>query len=52
MNTSARAFYRARGGDEVTFEMSDLEGGGQAMAVRYAWPDPAVLLNPGAARPV
>jgi GNAT superfamily N-acetyltransferase len=51
MNTPARAFYRARGGDEVTFEMSDLEGGGQAMAVRYAWRDPAVLLSPGAVRP-
>jgi GNAT superfamily N-acetyltransferase len=51
MNAPARAFYRARGGEEVTFEMSDLEGGGQAMAVRYAWRDPAVLLNPGADRP-
>jgi GNAT superfamily N-acetyltransferase len=51
MNEPARAFYRARGGEEVTFEMSDLEGGGQAMAVRYAWRDPRLLLNPGAARP-
>jgi GNAT superfamily N-acetyltransferase len=51
MNTPARAFYRARGGEEVEFEMSDLEGGGQAMAVRYAWRDLAVLLSPGATRP-
>jgi GNAT superfamily N-acetyltransferase len=51
MNKAARAFYRARGGEEVEVEMSDLEGGGQAMAVRYAWPDPTLLLNPGAARP-
>ena len=51
MNTPARAFYRARGGEEVEFEMSELEGGGQAMAVRYAWPDPTLLLSPGAARP-
>jgi GNAT superfamily N-acetyltransferase len=52
MNGPARAFYRARGGEEVTFEMSDLEGGGRAMAVRYAWSGPAALLNPGAVRPV
>jgi GNAT superfamily N-acetyltransferase len=51
MNSPARAFYRARGGEEVEFEMSELEGGGAAMAVRYAWPDPAVLLNPGVVRP-
>jgi GNAT superfamily N-acetyltransferase len=51
MNSPARAFYRARGGEEVEFEMSELEGGGEAMAVRYAWPDPAVLLNPGTVRP-
>jgi GNAT superfamily N-acetyltransferase len=50
-NAPARAFYRARGGAEVEFEVSELEGGGQAMAVRYAWPDPRLLLNPGAARP-
>jgi GNAT superfamily N-acetyltransferase len=51
MNEPARAFYRARGGEEVTVEMSELEGGGQAMAVCYAWPDPTVLLSRGAARP-
>jgi GNAT superfamily N-acetyltransferase len=51
MNTAGRAFYRAIGGQEVTFEMSDLEGGGEAMAVRYAWPDPAALVSRAAARP-
>jgi GNAT superfamily N-acetyltransferase len=51
INTPARAFYRARGGEEVELEMSELEGGGAAMTVRYVWPDPAVLVNPGVARP-
>jgi hypothetical protein len=51
MNTAGRAFYRAIGGQEAGEESSDLEGGGRAVAVRYAWPDPAVLVNRGVARP-
>jgi len=51
MNDAGRAFYRAIGGQQVGEELSDLEGGGTAVAVRYAWPDPTVLLNRGAARP-
>jgi GNAT superfamily N-acetyltransferase len=51
MNTAGRAFYRAIDGQEAGEELSDLEGGGRAIAVRYAWPDPTVLVNRGAARP-
>jgi hypothetical protein len=50
MNTAGRAFYRAIGGDEVGSELSELEGGGSAVAVRYAWRDPGVLVSRGAAR--
>jgi GNAT superfamily N-acetyltransferase len=51
INTAGRAFYRAIGGEEAGEELSDLEGGGQAVAVRYAWPDPAALVSRAAARP-
>jgi GNAT superfamily N-acetyltransferase len=51
MNAAGRAFYRAIGGEEAGQELSDLEGGGTAIAVRYSWPDPAVLVNRGLARP-
>jgi GNAT superfamily N-acetyltransferase len=51
MNAAGRAFYRALGGREAGEEPSDLEGGGTAIAVRYSWPDPAVLVNRGVARP-
>jgi GNAT superfamily N-acetyltransferase len=51
MNTAGRAFYRAIGGEEAGEELSELEGGGAAVAVRYSWPDPYVLVNRGAARP-
>jgi GNAT superfamily N-acetyltransferase len=50
-NVAARAFYRAIGGEEAGAELSPLEGGGTAVAVRYSWPDPTVLVSPGAARP-
>jgi hypothetical protein len=51
MNTPGRAFYRAIGGQEAGQELSDLEGGSQAVAVRYAWPDPATLVSGAAAPP-
>ena len=51
INTAGRAFYRAIGGQEAGQELSELEGGGRAVAVRYTWPDPAVLANRGAGRP-
>ena len=44
-NAAARAFYRAIGGQEAGEELSDLDGGGTAVAVRYAWPDPIVLVS-------
>jgi ribosomal protein S18 acetylase RimI-like enzyme len=43
-NAAGQAFYRARGGSEVGREVSPLEGGGTAVGLRYAWPDPSVLL--------
>jgi len=51
MNAAGRAFYRAIGGEEAGEELSELEGGGAAVAVRYAWRDPTLLVNRGAARP-
>jgi len=51
MNTAGRAFYRAIGGEETGEELSELEGGGTAVGVRYCWRDPTVLLNEGVAPP-
>jgi GNAT superfamily N-acetyltransferase len=51
MNAAGRAFYRAIGGEEAGEEVSNLEGGGTAVAVRYSWPDPGTLVSRGAARP-
>ncbi len=50
MNTPGRAFYRAIGGEEAGQELSELEGGGAAVAVRYWWREPAALVSRGAAR--
>jgi len=50
-NGAARTFYRAIGGEEAGEHVSALEGGGTAVAVRYSWPDPTVLVTRGAARP-
>jgi GNAT superfamily N-acetyltransferase len=44
-NVAARAFYRAIGGQEVGEELSALEGGGTAVAVRYSWRDPTALVS-------
>jgi ribosomal protein S18 acetylase RimI-like enzyme len=47
-NTAAQAFYSARGGVCVGGEVrGPFPGGGTAAALRYAWPDPAVLLGEG-----
>jgi ribosomal protein S18 acetylase RimI-like enzyme len=43
-NTSARAFYEARGGACVGRGIAHPPGGGSAPKLRYAWPDPSVLL--------
>ena len=46
-NAAAQAFYRARGGAEVGRTLKGpFPGGGNAMALRIAWPDPARLLFP------
>jgi hypothetical protein len=47
-NTSGQAFYDARGGTCVGRERrGPFPGGGTAMGLRYAWPDPAALVIPG-----
>ena len=44
-NQAAQAFYRARGGTCVGRELAGpFPGGGTAVGLRYAWPDPATLL--------
>jgi predicted N-acetyltransferase YhbS len=45
-NTAAQAFYQARGGSCVGRGVAEPPGGGTAPTLRYAWPDPAVLLAP------
>jgi ribosomal protein S18 acetylase RimI-like enzyme len=45
-NTSAQAFYAARGGREVGRELrGPFPGGGTAFGFRIAWPDPNRLLR-------
>lgn len=44
-NTSAQKFYAARGGECVGSEVTEPPGGGTVVGLRYAWPDPAVLLR-------
>jgi GNAT superfamily N-acetyltransferase len=44
-NTAAQAFYEARGGRRVGQKLGGpFPGGGTAMVLRYAWPDPSSLL--------
>ena len=43
-NTSARAFYEARGGKCVDKEVSEPAGGGKIVGLRYEWTDPSMLL--------
>jgi ribosomal protein S18 acetylase RimI-like enzyme len=43
-NVGAQAFYEARGGVRHDRDWSEAPGGGTMLAVRYAWPDPAVLI--------
>jgi len=46
-NIAAQAFYAARGGTEVAREVrGPFPGGGTALSLRIAWPDPSVLLEP------
>lgn len=45
-NKAARAFYEARGGTYVGRAKSEPPGGGTVVGVRYAWPDPSVLVIP------
>ena len=46
-NTAAQAFYDARGGVCVGRDMDGpFPGGGYAVALTYAWPDPSKLLDP------
>jgi GNAT superfamily N-acetyltransferase len=51
-NPDAQAFYHAHGGQEVDSRFSTAPGGvpgrlhGAPIALRYAWPDPRVLLPP------
>jgi GNAT superfamily N-acetyltransferase len=44
-NTSAQAFYEARGGRCVGREASAPPGGGIVVGLRYVWRDPSVLLG-------
>jgi ribosomal protein S18 acetylase RimI-like enzyme len=46
-NTAAQTFYEGRGGKRVGYEVTEVPGGGTAPRLRYAWPDPGVLLEPG-----
>jgi ribosomal protein S18 acetylase RimI-like enzyme len=43
-NTSARAFYEARGGKCVDKEVSEPAGGGKIVGLRYEWADPSILV--------
>jgi GNAT superfamily N-acetyltransferase len=44
-NDPAKAFYEARDGIFVERETHNLPGGGTAVVLRYAWPDPATLTH-------
>jgi ribosomal protein S18 acetylase RimI-like enzyme len=45
-NVAAQAFYDARGGTCVAREMDGpFPGGGHAVALTYAWPDPSKLIS-------
>jgi ribosomal protein S18 acetylase RimI-like enzyme len=44
-NTSAQAFYTARGGVCTGTEVSEPAGGGKIVGLRYVWTDPSVLLR-------
>jgi ribosomal protein S18 acetylase RimI-like enzyme len=45
-NTAAQAFYEARGGRRVGQKVGGpFPGGGTAIVLRYAWPDPTSLLS-------
>jgi ribosomal protein S18 acetylase RimI-like enzyme len=44
-NTPAQAFYQARGGTCVERAAEEGPGGGSIIGLRYAWPDPSVLLT-------
>jgi ribosomal protein S18 acetylase RimI-like enzyme len=46
-NEPAQAFYDARGGACVERAVRPMRGGGHAPTLRYAWPDPSVLLDIG-----
>jgi ribosomal protein S18 acetylase RimI-like enzyme len=47
-NTPAQAFYDARGGKAVGHETGGpFPGGGTAPSIRYAWPDPRILIVEG-----
>jgi hypothetical protein len=43
-NTSARAFYEARGGKCVEKKVSEPAGGGTIVGLRYEWIDPSILV--------
>ena len=44
---TAQAFYEARGGKPVGREIGGpFPGGGTAPSLRYAWPDPKILIVP------
>jgi predicted N-acetyltransferase YhbS len=46
-NTAAQAFYSAVGGVAVEERLGGpFPGGGRAPSLRYAWPDPGVLVRP------
>jgi len=48
-NEAARTFYDARGGTRVeTALRGPFPGGGRAVGHRYLWPDPSMLVVPGA----
>jgi ribosomal protein S18 acetylase RimI-like enzyme len=44
-NTAAQAFYDSCGGVRVGRGTAYPPGGGSAPKLRYAWPDPSVLLR-------
>jgi ribosomal protein S18 acetylase RimI-like enzyme len=46
-NEAAQAFYEARGGTCAGRQPSEPPGGGTAIVLRYAWPDPSTLLAGG-----
>ena len=47
-NTAAQGFYQARGGTAVERTVrGPFPGGGTAVGLRYAWPDPSTLVAKG-----